>query len=346
MYQKMLRRTTLYCFVFFMIAMTGMFYFDANKIIVIADSAATTGDMKEQTTQYQLLLKNSDNENNRIIIPLEDAIMAEDVTIQNHYIDHELWIGIEGATTEFYSKEYVTANLEKVSYGGYDLADQMLWIKFSMNDIYEFKSTMNNGKLTIEVKKPQDVYKKIIVLDAGHGGNDKGFYEGRLKEKDVALDVLLILQEKLQNKDIKVYFTRTDDSQPDNKKRVQLANSVKADMLISIHTDYTEDESISGVTTIYNGEYFIPEFNSISLSDMLEQSVAKKTGAKANGLLEATEEDYLIKYATVPAAQINIGYLSNKDEKELLAEGEYQKLIAEGIYDAIMKIYEEKLNND
>ena len=344
MYQKLLKRTTLYCFVFFIIAMAGMFYFDANKIIVIADSATTTGEIKELKTQYQLLMKNNDTGKNQIVIPLEDTILAEDVQIQNRYIDHELWIGIEGASTEFYGKEYIMANLEKITYGGYDFADKVLWIKFSMNDVYEFKSTMNNGKLTIEAQKPQDVHKKIVVLDAGHGGSDKGFLEGRLKEKDVALDVLLILQEKFKDSDIKVYYTRTDDIRTDDHKRVQLANRVNADMLISIHADYAEDSSVNGVTTIYNGDYFIPEFNSIILSDILEQSVAGKTGAKANGLLAATEDDYLVKNATVPAAQINIGYLSNQDEKELLAEEEYLKLVADGIYEAIMEIYEEKLN--
>lgn len=344
MYQKLLKRTTIYCFVFFIIAMAGMFYFDANKIIVIADSATTTGEIKELKTQYQLLMKNNENGKNQIVIPLEDTVLAEDVQIQNRYIDNELWIGIEGASTEFYGKEYVTANLEKITYGGYDFADKVLWIKFAMNDIYEFKSTMNNGKLTIETQKPKDVHKKIVVLDAGHGGGDRGFYEGRLKEKDVALNVLLILQEKFIDSDIKVYYTRTDDSLPDNYKRVQLANRVNADMFISIHADFAEDASANGVTTIYNGDYFIPDFNSISLSDILEQSVAVKTGAKANGLLAATEDDYLVKNATVPAAQINIGYLSNQDEKELLAEEEYLKLVADGIYEAIMEIYEEKLN--
>lgn len=346
MYQKLLKRTTAYCFVFFIIAMTGMFYYDANKIIVIADSAATGGEIQELKTQYLLLMKSNDTGKNQIVIPLQDTVLAEDVQIQNRYIDNELWIGIEGASTDFYAKEYVSANLEKISYGGYDFADKVLWIKFALNDTYEFKSTMNNGKLTIEAQKPKEVHEKIVVLDAGHGGSDRGAQEGRVREKDVTLEVLLLLQQKFQNSDIKVYYTRTDDSFIDEKKRVQLANNVNADMLISIHTSFSEDENKRGITTIYNGDYFIPKFNSISLSDRLEQAVLRKTGAEANGLLPTTEEEYLVKNATVPVAQINIGYLSNQNEKELLSEPEYQKLIADGIYDAIMEIYEEILKND
>ena len=347
MYQKLLKRTTIYCFVFFIIAMAGMFYYDANKIIVIADSSAITagndGEENGFSTQYQLLMKSDVSEKNRFEIPLESSIMAEDVQIQNHYVEKELWIGLKGATTEFYSREYVTGNLENVSFGGYDVLDDILWIKLAMNDVFEFESTMSNGKLTIQMDKPKDVYDKIVVIDAGHGGEEKGHINGRLCEKDIALDILLLLQEKLKDGEIKVYYTRTDDTNVDSTKRVELANNVKADMFISIHTSYSEDVSVAGVTTYYNGKYFIQEFGSIALADVVERSVAGATGANALGLLEAMEDDKLLNEAKVPVAQINVGYLSNETECDLLNEEEYKKMIADGIYTAIVGIYEESL---
>ncbi len=348
MYQKLLKRTTIYCFVFFIIAMTGMFYYDANKIIVIADSSASVQSNEGVTdsgfvTQYQLLMKSNNTGRNQFVIPLENTIMAEDVQIQNHYVENELWIGLNGATNEFYSREYVTGNLENVSFGGYDVIEDVLWIKLAMKDTYEFESTMNNGRLTIKMARPKEVYDKIVVIDAGHGGEDKGHIDGRLCEKDVALEILLLLQEKFAGSDIKVYYTRTEDTSVDSEKRVNLANSVKADMLISIHTSFAEDIAASGVTTVYNGKYFIRDFDSIALADKLERSVASATGAKANGLVEATDEDLLVNKATVPVAQINVGYMSNEEESILLNESEYQKMIADGIYDAITGIYEEIL---
>ena len=348
MYQNLLKRTTIYCFVFFVMAMVGMCYFDANKIIVIADSGEGTSKPENEVlgkleTQYQLLMEDDNSTTNKFVIPLEDAIMAEDVQIQNHYVDNELWIGIEGATTEFYSREYVRGNLESVQYGGYDVVDEVLWIKFALRDTFEFESTMNKGKLTIKAEKPREVYDKIIVVDAGHGGDDKGYTYGRISEKDIALEVLLLLQEKMKESDIKVYYTRTEDVAVDNGQRAQLANSVDADMVISIHVSYDENLSENGVTTIYNGDYFIQDFNSISLANELEQAVAGATGAKANGLIDATEEDVLIEQAKIPAAQVNIGYFSNEEELDYLTEAEYQKLIADGIYQAITDIYEESL---
>ena len=114
-------------------------------------------------------------------------------------------------------------------------------------------------------------------------------------------------------------------------------------MFISIHTSYSEDVSVAGVTTYYNGKYFIQEFGSIALADVVERSVAGATGANALGLLEAMEDDKLLNEAKVPVAQINVGYLSNEAECELLNEEEYKKMIADGIYTAIVGIYEESL---
>lgn len=346
MYQKLLKRTTIYCFVFFVIAMIGMFYYDANKIIVIADSSAVSsvgegGNDAGYVTQYQLLMESSDNGKNQFVIPLEDSIMAEDVQIENHYVEKELWIGLNGATNDFYSREYVTGNLECVSYGGYDITDDTLWIKLVMKDIYEFESTMNNGKLTIKIAKPREIYDKIVVIDAGHGGEDKGDINGRLCEKDVALNVALLLKEKLSDSDIKVYYTRTEDISIDDEKRVNLANGADADMLISIHTDFSAEPTENGITTVYNPYYFIQDFDSISLADKVERSVLSATGATAKGLVEATKENVLVNKATVPVAQINIGYLSSEDESALLSQKEYQEMISDGIYNAIIEIYEE-----
>lgn len=346
MYQKLLKRTTIYCFVFFVIAMIGMFYYDANKIIVIADSSAVSsvgegGNDAGYVTQYQLLMESSDNGKNQFVIPLEDSIMAEDVQIENHYVEKELWIGLNGATNDFYSREYVTGNLECVSYGGYDITDDTLWIKLVMKDIYEFESTMNNGKLTIKIAKPREIYDKIVVIDAGHGGEDKGDINGRLCEKDVALNVALLLKEKLSDSDIKVYYTRTEDISIDDEKRVNLANGADADMLISIHTDFSAEPTENGITTVYNPYYFIQDFDSISLADKVERSVLSATGATAKGLVEATKENVLVNQATVPVAQINIGYLSSEDESALLSQKEYQEMISDGIYNAIIEIYEE-----
>ena len=62
---------------------------------------------------------------------------------------------------------------------------------------------------------------------------------------------------------------------------------------------------------------------------------------KANGLIEASAEDTVISEATVPAAAIKVGYLTNGQESILLQREDYIQRIAEGIYQTILKAYEE-----
>lgn len=97
-----------------------------------------------------------------------------------------------------------------------------------------------------------------VVLDAGHGGKDPGnLGTGRYTttEKDVTLDVTLQLGAYITENlpEVKVVYTRTDDSYPSLKERVHLANNSKADLFISIHCDAFESAGARGASTYVMG---------------------------------------------------------------------------------------------
>ena len=80
--------------------------------------------------------------------------------------------------------------------------------------------------------------KYTIVLDAGHGGKDSGNLGNGYIEKNIALKVTLLVGKTLsKDKDIKVIYTRKNDSYPPLWKRGEIANKAKADLFISIHCD-------------------------------------------------------------------------------------------------------------
>ncbi len=78
---------------------------------------------------------------------------------------------------------------------------------------------------------------KTIVIDAGHGGKDGSTHGAFSREKNVTLEVALKLGKAIEAKlpDVKVIYTRTDDSYPELYERIKLANREKADLFISIH---------------------------------------------------------------------------------------------------------------
>lgn len=75
-----------------------------------------------------------------------------------------------------------------------------------------------------------------VVLDAGHGGHDPGNMGNGFKEKDIALKIVLQVGKILEaRKDIKVVYTRKDDSFIDLYKRGKIANDAQADLFVSVH---------------------------------------------------------------------------------------------------------------
>ncbi len=95
----------------------------------------------------------------------------------------------------------------------------------------------------------------IIVIDAGHGGKDPGGVGKISYEKDIALKISLqlgrIINENLPN--IKVLYTRKDDSYPTFNERAKIANSNNADLFISIHCDSFSKPSVRGTSTFIMG---------------------------------------------------------------------------------------------
>ncbi len=90
------------------------------------------------------------------------------------------------------------------------------------------------------VKKPsQKQGLKTIILDAGHGGREPGTHGAYSKEKDICLDIALKLGKKLEEgfPDVKILYTRTDDTYPTNPWRAEFANKNKGDLYIAIHAN-------------------------------------------------------------------------------------------------------------
>ena len=131
-----------------------------------------------------------------------------------------------------------------------------------------------------------------------------------------------------------------DNIYEDESDRIILGNGAKADMYIRIETACEEASEEYGIRALYNGTYFIPGFGNIELADTLEREVTVSVSGKAQGLLEDPDPNSVLYQLTIPAATIQVGYLSNAQEARLLSREDYIRRIADGIYQSIMKVYE------
>jgi N-acetylmuramoyl-L-alanine amidase len=94
----------------------------------------------------------------------------------------------------------------------------------------------------------------VVVIDPGHGGKDPGAVsqDGRLKEKDVALNIAERLRKILEKDEaVEVFLTRSDDRFMSLEDRAAAAASAKADLFISIHCNADLDSSSNGIETYY-----------------------------------------------------------------------------------------------
>ena len=352
MQNKLMKKTVVLCSVFVAVAMSIMLYYCSNKVVVVTDvaqdevvRAAESGMDSEETEEANRIEIDRDRENtNYFCVPMPPDVRVEEVTIENHYMDRELWVSIEPEKMSdqdvFYEENGVYGSCEKVLDGRFEVERNRICLRFALADVYEYRSIFEDNTLYIEFVPPKEVYDKIVVIDPAYGRENTGVATDTVAAKDITLNIAKALKEKLDETDIKVYYTRMDDSNPEEENRVRLADSAKADMLIRIEVSGDKNSKQYGTEAVYNSRFFIPGFGSVELADLLEHEVVTAISGKANGLVEAEQTDTVISGATVPAAAIKVGYLTNRQEAILLQREDYIQRIAEGIYQTIMKAYE------
>ena len=330
MYDKLMKHMAVGSVVFFVLAMSVMLYVAFHTTVLIEKKPVLNSEpevVKEKDTK-ELAIVPDENEQVQVCIPLSADITEEHLLLEADYVEQQLFITIDGLDEDFYENNRITGN------GSY--IDQILCsyhkgkmkLQLQLSGLYEHNVFYKNNMLYLEFDPPREQYDKIIVLDAD---NVQG---------DVPLSIVKCLKEKLDKTDIKVYYTRLDGSNPSKEKRVALANLSKADMLISIRVnDEKEKPDEHGIQTVYNASFFIPLLSSVDLADIMEKDVCKETGSKARGLIPADANRILVNNASVPVSVIEVGYMSNKQEKELLEDSSYVEKLADGIYNGIMDAY-------
>lgn len=348
MSRKLKIKTMTGVLLFFLISMSAMLVHARNKTIIVTEVAQDQ--FGEETVSQQvsdkkagnlLYTREEGNENHYLRIPLEAGMKAEDVKIENHYVDRELWVYIEDGSEEFYEQIPVSGNLDGLEAGSYEVGKGYLLLKFALQKNYECHNELEEASLYIEFLSPREIYDKIVVIDPACGGDDKGFSMYGLVEKDVTLDIVKRVKAKLDGENIKVYYTRMEDKNPTQEERIELANGVGADIFICVALNFDhENPKQYGTEAIFNDSFFIPEFGSVELADLTEREVVTSISGRGNGLTVATKEDIVVWDAQVPATILKVGYLSNEQEAALLAREDYRERIANGLYQVILKAYE------
>ncbi len=347
------------------VCMALMLYVAAHKTVVIADEVpgrlalsvaggqgASAQGAEEpgagEAGVQALVFAAGEGAPGSIRIPLAQDVRAEDVTVENRYLDRELWVYLEGADASYYREKAILGDIASVAEGRCEEYHGGVILKIRMERVWEYYSTLeydpssaDSGNFAvISFRDPHQVYRQVVVIDPAGGGSDRGSLYRGYAEKTLALQVAQSVPEKPGTEDIRLYFTRLEDVDVSDQERIDLAEDVDADLYIRIAAGEDADPGVYGVAGSYNEEYYIPGTGNVQLADALTRNVTVASCNRALGISPAPE-DSILRQLTLPAAQIDVGFLTNEKEASLLGQASYRDRLAQGIADAILEIYKQ-----
>ena len=171
---------------------------------------------------------------------------------------------------------------------------------------------------------------KTIVIDVSHGGKDNGFEIDGFKEKDLAFEIALKILTLNKDEKINIVLTRDADDFISLTQRVEFINSLNPDYVISLHINSSDDNKINGFEFFVNSDSALGE-KSNALAKILESSISEEF--PCNGIQNSNF--YILKNVETPITLIEMGYLSNDNDRAILTSEYGQFKIAEAIYNTI-----------
>lgn len=180
--------------------------------------------------------------------------------------------------------------------------------------------------------------KKLVVIDAGHGGDDLGTQstsKPRYKEKHLNLATAKMLEGFLRQMGYKTIMTRTEDVFITLEKRAEIANGLKPDLFISIHYNSAPTKQAEGVEVFFyrDDKDKVRVTSSKQLAQLVLNKIVENTNAKSRGVKHGDLS--VIRNTQMPAILVEGGFLTNDDEMQRLKDPAYLKRVAWGIAQGI-----------
>lgn len=183
------------------------------------------------------------------------------------------------------------------------------------------------------VRQVPELKGKVIVLDPGHGGSDPGATGPKgSKEKDVNLQVALLAKQLLLQEGASVRLTRESDTFIGLPERPALANSLRAHVFLSIHMNGATSPLANGTEVIYRQNPHCYE-----LAVLIQKHFRELLGLNDRGSKLDSRGLAVLRRAKVPAALIEMAFITNPKEEALFSSDAARQKAAQAIYRACLE---------
>ncbi|MGM9949302.1 MAG: N-acetylmuramoyl-L-alanine amidase [Lysinibacillus sp.] len=207
------------------------------------------------------------------------------------------------------------------------------WVKVSYNGKTGY---ISKTYLRLVNTSGSPVAGRIIVIDPGHGGKDPGAVSSNAVEKAIVFNTASKLKQKLEAAGAVVKMTRTGDTYPSLEDRVAYAKNNNGEIFISIHAN-AASASAKGTETFYSKSANDNEKEDYALAKFINDEIVKN--AKMNDRGVKREDFYVIRNLYIPAVLVELGFVTNSEDRAKLTSDAYIEIFAQSIYNGITKYY-------
>lgn len=183
---------------------------------------------------------------------------------------------------------------------------------------------------------------KRIVIDAAHGGEDPGWvvdhHGQQIRAADLCFDIARRIEGRMTATGMSTFLTRGPGQNPGPEDRAAQANSLDADLLLSLHIDGASSPLANGMATFHFGtDSGNTSTVGESLAAIVHRELVARTRLTDNRVHHAAWD--LLRRTKMPAVQVELGYLTNPGDRAALLNGEFRNTIAEGVLVAVKRLY-------
>ena len=279
---------------------------------VLQNYVKASTDAKQEKNPDEILQEKAGFEDDlRIELPDDSEGERQSISVENDALTQTVYVKLKADVDNYFTKYSMTGRSNHIDSMQYYRNGADGVIAITTDKLYQVKQRIENGYLYLSF-----------------------------------LDIVLALKEQLDSysgdKRLGIFYTRTTDTNPTLQQRAALANKADADLFISVHCNSYEKgnfTAVSGTQVLYS-QSDNRELGSKHLAQICMDNVTAATGNRAFGLLPA-DDIYIIRTSEAPVALVEVGFMTNRQELDNLANADYQKQAAQGIYNAIMQAFDE-----
>lgn len=285
-------------------------FFDASSRIGILMESVNTQESGLSAPKVNVRTSFQDEKKSRLVIPLQEPITSEDISIREEFIQNKYVITLSGYSSNVPNGVELVSDSTIMDAVGVYRQNEDVVVEVYCSDLYDYELVTGSSSLTVNFKEIGDSYAASAVVWFPYADRSRlSLPEWRQSIDQFAAD----------NR-IRLYMASDLQEEYSQEDIVLFANRIGADMVLGVQVEGNSEQQ-SYMTGICNTTYFIPDYNSAQLSVVMAEAFLEAVQIQMRGFEEGGDRYVLVSEATVPSAVIRIS-LTQRDMESV--ESEYK----------------------